>query len=109
MHLYERNRGALTNTPRLSIVHKIKYEHIHLNNFSKMRVIPCFLFEVLSESVSQALILTGGDEASETALFVAQMDKFFDCLNVSSFTKAKKERKPFMNPYRSKDDFRVKV
>ena len=65
--------------------------------------------KVLSESVSTALMLTGGDEASETALFVSQMDKFFDCLNVNSYTRGKNARKPFMDPYRSKDDFRLKV
>ena len=36
--LYHRNAGMVTQTPGLSIVPKLKYEHIHLNNFSKMRV-----------------------------------------------------------------------
>ena len=36
--LYHRNAGRITETPGLSIVPKLKYEHIHLNNFSKMRV-----------------------------------------------------------------------
>ena len=35
-------------------------------------------------------------------------DKFFDCLNVNSFTKGKHSRKPFQNPYRSAKDFRLK-
>ena len=34
--------------------------------------------QVLSESVSKALQLTGGDEAVETARFVSMMDKLFD-------------------------------
>ena len=42
--------------------------------------------QVLNESVSKALVLTGGQEAQETAKFVALMDKFFDILNVSNFT-----------------------
>ena len=36
--LYERNVGRKTETPGLSIAHKLKYEHIKLTNFSKMRV-----------------------------------------------------------------------
>ena len=34
----ERNTGRITETPGLSIVHKLTYEHIKLANFSKMRV-----------------------------------------------------------------------
>ena len=68
-----------------------------------------FLPKVLSETVAEALRLTGGDEASETAMFVSMMDKFFDVLNVNSFIKAVRQRKPFMEPYTSKDDFRIGV
>lgn len=63
----------------------------------------------MSESVSKALYLTGGNAASETAMFISKMDQFFDCLNVSSLTMGKFKRKPFLNPYRSKDDFCIKV
>lgn len=59
--------------------------------------------------MSKALYLTGSDAASETAFFIDMMDKFFDCLNVSSFTKGKQNRKVFQNPYKSKDDFCFKV
>ena len=38
VELYERKAGMCTDTPGLSIVPKIKYEHIHLTSFSKMRV-----------------------------------------------------------------------
>ena len=34
----QRNAGRKTETPGLSIAHKLKYEHIKLTNFSKMRV-----------------------------------------------------------------------
>ena len=37
MKLYERNCGAATSTPGLSLV-KIRYEHLYLTSFSKMRV-----------------------------------------------------------------------
>ena len=51
--------------------------------------------QVLSESVSQALYLTGGSEAFETAYFIQKMDKFFDCLNVRFYNQGKLSRKPF--------------
>ena len=38
MKLYEANAGAITSTPGLSLVPKLKLEHIRLTNFSKMRV-----------------------------------------------------------------------
>ena len=36
--LYLRNTEQVTEIPGLSLVPKIKYEHIHLTSFSKMRV-----------------------------------------------------------------------
>ena len=38
VELYLRNAGAHTATPGLSLVPKLKYEHIYLTSFSKMRV-----------------------------------------------------------------------
>lgn len=64
---------------------------------------------MLSETVSTALKLTGGDEAIETVKFVALFDKFFDLLNVSNFTNGTRKRKPFRHPYRHADDFRLAV
>ena len=64
----------------------------------------------MSETVSQALFLTGGKEAFETAYFIGKIDKLFDCLNVMSiWGGGGKKRKVFQNPYRSATDFRVKV
>ena len=51
--------------------------------------------QVLSESVSQALYLTGGSEAFETAYFVGMIDKFFDCLNVVFYEQGRQKRVPF--------------
>ena len=65
--------------------------------------------QVLSDSVSKALMLTGGSEAFETAMFLAKVDKFFDCLNVTSYRKGFKTRKEFQKPYFKKDDARLKV
>ena len=57
--------------------------------------------QVLSECVHKALVATGGEAAQETARFVLMMDRFFGCVNVSSFNQGKLKRKPFQNPYRS--------
>lgn len=64
---------------------------------------------MLSESVSQALHLTGGDEASGTAHFIGMMDRFFDALNVHNLSHGSKALKPFQLPYTSATDFRLKV
>ena len=64
---------------------------------------------MLSDSVSKAQYLTGGGEAFETAYFIQEMDKFFDCFNVSSYTAGKKSRKPFQQPCRSANDFWLTV
>ena len=124
VQLYKRNAGSMTMTPGLSLVPKIKYEHVYLTNFSKMRVdlaaqVSCCVyavhlitmacFQVLSESVSKALYFCGDENAYETAYFIDKMDKFFDVLNVSSFCEGKRKRKVFRDPIRSPDDFRLKV
>ena len=36
--LYETNAGRNTETPGLSMAHKLKYEHLHLTSFTKLRV-----------------------------------------------------------------------
>eukprot|EP00731_Ephydatia_muelleri_P009106 Em0004g1444a len=90
----------------LRMVPKLKYEHLHINSFSAMRV--DLAAQVLSESVSQALHLTGGDEVSETAHFIGMMDRFFDALNVHNFSNGSKALKPFQLPYTSATDFRLK-
>lgn len=53
--------------------------------------------------------MTGGEEVSETVRFISMMDRFFDCLNVNNFTVGKRKRKSFQDPYRSSNDFRLKV
>jgi len=63
----------------------------------------------MSDSVSKALLLTGGSEAFKTAVFIGKVDKFFDCLNVTSYTKGITSRKEFQKPYFNKDDPRLKV
>ena len=65
--------------------------------------------QVLSESVSKAIELTGGPDAKETSIFCDMFDKFFDCLNVRDYNSGKLQRKPFLNPYHSATDFRLQV
>lgn len=123
--LYRRNRGDTG----LVLVPKLKYEHVHLTSFSKMWVdlatevstllymftFICDQFELLHatgprDSVSKALLLTGGEEARQTAKFCDMFNKFFDCLNVSNFTAGQRSRHAFKSPYRKgKEDFRLKV
>lgn len=64
---------------------------------------------MLSTSVAEALRLTGGEGARETARFIEMMDRFFDCMNVNNFVSGKHKRKPFQYPYRSASDLRIKV
>ena len=56
-----------------------------------------------------ALDLKFGEVARETVKFICHMDHFFDCFNVSSFTKGKEKRKCFLSPYRKENDFRMEV
>ena len=65
--------------------------------------------QVLSKSVSDALLLFGGPEAEETATFVKMFDEWFDAVNVCNFSDGQYQRKPFKNPYRSGEDFRLEV
>lgn len=64
---------------------------------------------MLSESVANALEITGGKEVEETVKFIRMMDKFFDTLNVTNLVSGKQKRKPFQSPYVSRNDFRLKV
>lgn len=53
--------------------------------------------------------LTGGSEVTETVRFVTMFGKFFDCLNVNNFVTGYHKRKVFKQPYKSTNDFRLKV
>ena len=62
---------------------------------------PFSLFQVLSESVADALAYFGDPKTEETEKFIQYFDKFFDCLNVRSLSKWKTSRKPDRKPYTS--------
>ena len=68
-----------------------------------------YSFQVLRESVYTAMLLDNDPETVETLQFVCMFDRFFDCLNVCNFTNGKLNRKIFQQPYRSSNDFRLKV
>ena len=105
------------------LVTKLKFEHINLTSYSKMRVdlaaqvcfivlsaMCCYMFlQVLSEQVAHALEQTRGDEVSETIKFIRYMDKFFDCLNVTNLESGYHHKKRFQEPYFSSKDIRLKV
>ena len=98
----------ILHIPYMYIVYAHCTYHVHVcvQTYMYMYI---HILQVLSCSVSKALTLLGGSEASETAEFCDVFDKFFDALNVSNFTNGKHHRKPFQNPYRSGTDFRLKV
>ncbi len=64
---------------------------------------------MLSKSVADAFAYFGDTETSETEVFVRNFDKFFDCLNVRSFSEWIRKKKPNLKPYTSGDDDRLKV
>lgn len=94
-------------TPGLTIVPRLKYEHIHLSNFSKMRV--DLAAQVLSNSVGKALKTMQLPEVEKTAEFALFFNKLFDCLNVSNLSAGQHSRNAFIAPYHSASDFRIKV
>lgn len=63
----------------------------------------------MSSTVASAFAHFGDPATFETERFVRMFDKFFDCLNVRSFTECTEKRKPDVRPYRSKDDPRFDV
>ena len=134
--LYERNFRSTTNCG-VPMVHKLTLEHINLTSFSKMRVdlaaqvhmlklwTPYCNFHIYiylgdewdynkssssqSETVTKALLLTGGSEAFEPSVFIGKVDQFFDALNMTNYTKGIKARTPFQKPYFNKDDPRLEA
>jgi len=65
--------------------------------------------KVLSNRVAKALTMLGGDKAEETAVFVSNFNKFFDCLNVTNTFTGKHKKDDFKKPYEKANDFRVEV
>ena len=99
MELYTKNRAQADDTG-LALVPKLKYEHVHLTSYYKMRVdfaaqvrmigvpfstqmvsiinvpVPMYI-QVLSSSIAKGLTLCVGAKATQTAHFADMFDKFF--------------------------------
>lgn len=63
---------------------------------------------MLSSTVSNALLLSGRSDVTETAKFLEMMDKFFDCFNVTNPDSGAHKRNKYLEPWK-KNDFRVEV
>ena len=67
------------------------------------------LFQVLSESVANALELKGDEELSSTITLIRNVNKAFDCLNVRSLDQGARTRNENLKAYTSADDPRLEV
>ena len=109
----------------LTIVPKLKYEHIFLTSFSNAQVYTglsatpynCLLIlQVMSGTVAHAILYKMKDAPEWkrpsmecTAKFIGMVDKMFDCLNVGNYTQGKYTRNCFKQPYRGPSDFHLKA
>ncbi len=64
--------------------------------------------QVLSNSVSKAVKLSGRNDVAETAHFIELMNNFFDCMNVRNLTSGIHHRNKFLCAFRQ-NDFRLVV
>lgn len=65
--------------------------------------------QVLSKTVCDAFAYFGDPETEQLQKFVANFDRFFDCMNVRNMDEWSRKRKPNLKPYYSPDDERLKV
>ena len=63
----------------------------------------------MSQSVAAALEVIDRDGTKETRVFIRNIDKFFDCLNVKSPMLSTLKRNDNIAPYTSSSDDRLKV
>lgn len=85
---------------------KLKYSHINLGSYGKMRV--KFATQVASETVALGIEQEIGDEASETVKLIRLINKFFDIMNITNHQAAVRKRNPNLKPFMSPDDERLK-
>ena len=116
-----------STTPGVRLCHKLTKYHVWLSPYAKMKVnlaaqvslwfgFACrsmhmhqLCMQVLSETVASVLQILNKDNTVETRLFIRNMDRFFDCLNVKSPRQGILERKEYRRPYSSPTDHRFKV
>ena len=78
--------------------------------FTVLCIVVIFVnWQVLSDTVANASTYMDQDMTTETRLFIAMMDRFFDCLNVKSPTEGVCKRKECRLPYQTPTDWRFKV
>lgn len=63
----------------------------------------------MSQSVASALEIISKEKTKETRVFIRNVDKFFDCLNVKSPLLGKLKRNDNILPYKNSSDERFKV
>ena len=88
----------------LKLLPRLRFDHINLNAYSKMRV--NLAAQVLIASMATVLRSFGPPEAEGTAKYCEMVDGFFDCPNVRSTTEHQRKRKPFLAPYLDSQDGR---
>ena len=103
--LEEACRQARVKSGGLSLTHKLTREHFHLTNFSKMKV--NLAVQILSHSVATALKFYDIPGSQATQTFVANMNRFFDMLNVRSKNEGIHKMKEDLKPYESHSDCRL--
>ncbi|XP_033103726.1 uncharacterized protein LOC117106473, partial [Anneissia japonica] len=103
---YNWDVGMQKTCPGLRMLHKWTYEHLHLTPSSRMRVY--MAAQVLSSSAANTMEMMGRHDMLSTIKFLRMVDQFFDCLNVSNLFQGKRTRKPALEPYRTKSDWRFK-
>lgn len=89
---------------QLKMLRKLRNDHIYQTSHSLMNV--RLAAQVLSSSVAKVMNLHGGEEAKETAKYIANMDRFFDCLNTRSLTEGIETQKDSLPPYTDMNDIR---
>ena len=78
-------------------LYKIKEEHIHLSPQLRKRV--RLVAQVLSSTMSNALLARKLPDLKGTAEFCTTFNKWFDCLNGRYATEGKRQRNPNLDPY----------
>ena len=59
--------------------------------------------------MASALEIICKENTRETRIFIRNIDKFFDCLNVKSLILGRLKRNSNISPYKSSSDERLKV
>jgi hypothetical protein len=84
---------------------KLTRAHVDLTSYGCMKV--SYAAQVMSSTVANAIELLYGPDRSETVQFINHINKFFDCMNVRSFSESFKKRNDNVKPFQSEDDQRL--